>query len=50
MFHGTTVDELMTMVEQAERHAVALEQEAHELEMAVIAYETAEREALAGVA
>ncbi len=50
MFHGTTVDDLMTMVEQAERHALALTEEAHELEMAVIAYQAAEREALAGVA
>ena len=49
MFHGTTVDELMAMVECAERHAHAIaEEERSELDMAVIAYKAAEqREALA---
>ncbi len=50
MFHGTTVDELMQMVENAERHAVALAEDEHDLGMAVIAAEAMEREALAGVA
>ena len=51
MYHGTTVDELMQMVETAERHAqVLVEDEAHELEMAAIAWKMQEREALAGVA
>ena len=49
MYHGTTVDELMQMVECAERHARAIaEEERTELEMSVIAYKAAEqREALA---
>ena len=49
MFKGTTVDELMVMVEQAERHAHMLLEETHELEL-IIAHEAAEAEALAGVA
>ncbi len=51
MFHGTTVDELMQMVEYAERHAQAVQAaEAHELDLAVVAYKSSEQEALAGVA
>jgi hypothetical protein len=48
MYHGTTVDELMQMVESAERHASAIaEEERFELETAVVAYRAAEqREAL----
>ena len=49
MFKGTTVDELMMMVEQAEQHAHMVIEEAHELEL-IIAHEAAEAEALAGVA
>jgi hypothetical protein len=49
MYKGTTVDELMMMVEQAERHAHMLLEETHELEL-IIANQAAEVEALAGVA
>jgi len=50
MFKGTTVDELMMMVEQAEQHAHMLIEETHELELAIIAQQAVESEALAGVA
>ena len=52
MYHGTTVDELMQMVETAERHAQALaDAEAHELELAAMAWRSAEEQtAMVGAA
>ena len=50
MYTGQMVDELTAMVENAERHADFLAEEARELQMAMIASESMEREALAGVA
>ena len=50
MFKGTSIDELMRMVEQAEQHALALLDEARDLEMAAMHYEASQSESLAGVA
>ena len=50
MFRGTTVEELMAMVEQAEQHAMSLVEQQHALELEVLAYKTSDSEALAGVA
>ena len=50
MYTGQMVDELTAMVEVAERHAQVVVEQEYELQMAAIAYQASEREALAGVA